>query len=202
MPTTRSCPRCQRAVEIDDEAADAWLTCRHCLGSLRNPRNEEATTTAPAPASVSCDVCGEALQPAWRFCPQCNTPRKRSAGSPLDTGLERDVRRDNAASGWVAVGLCVTVAVAAIGVALTYGGGDLIRLSPEGNTIAVLVLLAVLLVVGLVTAQAVTGREKAAKAISGVLGGIAIAAIVAFGFLLVLCAGIVHFISTCGGLLR
>ncbi|MFO0845744.1 MAG: hypothetical protein U0797_25725 [Gemmataceae bacterium] len=202
MATTMPCPRCQLPVEIDDEAADLWLTCRHCLGSLRNPRYDEATTTRPLPsprpeAALSCDVCGEAMQPAWRYCPHCNTPRGRSEGASRDTGLERDVRRDSTASGWVAGGLCAALGVAAM-LFLATGGGGFIIASPEGASIGVLVFLAVGAVVVLVTSHAVTGRDRAGKVVSGVLGGIAIVAIVGLGFVLMVCAGFVHFLSTCG----
>jgi hypothetical protein len=212
MPTSITCERCGRRLLIS-WAPNYELTCPHCMAKLRNPnygqapsaperptaqaiRREAPAEQAPArPASPErppenrCLSCDALLEPGWRCCPYCRSPRRgfREAGPAYS--LDTDVRRDSTGT---VVGLCFLGVLVVIGI-LTFTrvqGAELLRGTSQGT---IIVVSFVVLAAGL-ACLLVAGRSTTVKTVLSTLAMVALA-----GLLVVftVCAGILNFFEAC-----
>jgi hypothetical protein len=103
MTDTITCPGCGRRLVLPAGIEADLLSCPKCLAQIPNPRRQEVpaaagiqTELAPArPVVPTCPFCEEAVEPSWRFCPNCNAPLReprRTHAAPVDDEVRKDTR--------------------------------------------------------------------------------------------------------------
>jgi hypothetical protein len=124
------------------------------------------------------------VQPDWRLCPVCGTALREPRWQQERESLEGDVRRD-ATGGHVAAGVLGVLVLVGIIVFFTHGGGALLA-SPSGS-LAMILGVAVLAVVGGVIALGYTAQDTTLKTVVNTLGGVIIGVGAVALFILLAC---------------
>jgi len=204
-----SCPSCQNRLRVPAGSPEKWLTCPRCLGSIRNP-NDLLTSEAPPvlePADPArelppptCPSCERRVERGWRVCPYCEQELKRPRVVSRIDSLERDVKQD-ATGGIVVAAVLGTMLLLGIVAFFTMNGPQLLAQSGDAQGVLAVGGIALLVVVIGVVIITFKSRNKAARVVSGVVGGIAIGAGIVGLMVLLACltlmAVINDFLNTC-----
>jgi len=114
MPHRVTCPSCGRALSVPDDVKTGQLSCPRCLAKFDNPAAASRTVQEPPPLTVTsaetppaCPLCGEHVEPAWQFCPNCQAALRGSNRGRVVRIVDEDVRRDTKRTSIVLILLAV-----------------------------------------------------------------------------------------------
>jgi hypothetical protein len=192
-----TCPRCRSVLEFSRAVEGERLTCPRCLAEIRDP-NPAGDPGAPrgGPGQVTagpprCSECDQEVQPSWRLCAYCGNrlgdrPIRRQRPS-----IEADTRKDTALTGLLLILLGL---VGSVGYIMLFCSGAFSSASMEtlwNMSLGVGFGMVGVVVVGIVLSA--RGKDAGANLAGGLLGGLAISAIV----VLLIGAFVIYAINDC-----
>jgi hypothetical protein len=212
MPTV-TCSACGQRLRVTEDVPGNWLTCPRCLASVLNPlrpgaphREEFLSETAEVPVVRRlCPECRQPVESSWRFCPNCDFPLRARRRVLRDRPVDAEVKSDATVS-IVVMSILGALVLFGIVIFVSSGGLDLAFFSgPSGGRFLLLAGVGIVVVLVGVGVLVRASKGPGTKALSGVLGGVAIALTLGLTFaVLLLCAiwsafiGLIETCSQCG----
>jgi hypothetical protein len=211
VPQQTKCEACQRVLRIPDDVTEPSLTCPRCLAKVPNPNvmvrsgpppregSPDVLAAQPAITTLPCPRCGKPVERAWRRCPYCEEPLRRSRAQTSLASVDAEVRRDTGAIGG---GLILLAALGGLGIALFFFRAS--AAAARGGAQPLVIGLVVLLFLALLSTGIVLWRTRENPAKRGigrvVFGTLALAGtLIAGTFLLGLAALVFLFIACASG---